>query len=262
MIYHDGYNKNLLQRISRNLHRKLLGINYHLPFFGADIWTLYEVSWLNNKGIPEIAVAEVIVDAKSKYLIESKSFKLYLNRFNQTKFLSWDIVYETLKDDIVSCVQGDVSIKLFHLKEIEGKLLTQFDGYCIDYQDLEIDNYQFNPSYLYNIISNDIVEEKLVSNLFKSNCPITNQPDWGSIMICYHGYRINHDQLLRYLISFRKHSLFHEQCVENIFNDILRFCYPKSLTVYARYTRRGGLDINPWRSNTKFSPTYSRLVRQ
>ncbi|MBA2815519.1 NADPH-dependent 7-cyano-7-deazaguanine reductase QueF [Candidatus Pantoea persica] len=261
--YHDRYDPSLLQAVPRSLNRTPLGLTSDaLPFTGADIWTLYELSWLNSKGVPQVALGEVVLNATSDNLIESKSFKLYLNSFNQTRFAEWGEVRQTLERDLGACAQGDVSVALFRQSEIEGQPVGQFSGYCIDEQDIEIDDYRFNADYLASAASGDVVEETLVSHLLKSNCLITHQPDWGSVMIRYKGARIDREALLRYLISFRQHNEFHEQCVERIFNDVMRFCQPEKLTVYARYTRRGGLDINPWRSNVPFTPGFSRLARQ
>ncbi|MGP6489648.1 NADPH-dependent 7-cyano-7-deazaguanine reductase QueF [Duffyella gerundensis] len=261
--YHDIYDANLLQAVPRSMNREPLGLYPEsLPFQGADIWTLYELSWLNSKGVPQVAVGEVVLDASSQNLIESKSFKLYLNSFNQTKFADWGSVRATLERDLSACAQGDVSVALFRLQEVEGQPIGHMAGVCIDEQDITIDDYQFNADYLDNATRSEVVEESLVSHLLKSNCLITNQPDWGSVMIRYRGPRIDREALLRYLVSFRHHNEFHEQCVERIFNDVLRYCKPEQLTVYARYTRRGGLDINPWRTNTPFVPCRSRLVRQ
>ncbi len=261
--YHDRYAPSLLQPVPRSMNREPLGLYPEsLPFHGGDIWTLYELSWLNTKGLPQVAVGEVSLDANSINLIESKSFKLYLNSFNQTKFADWGEVRSTLERDLGACAQGEVSVALFRLREIEGQPIGHFSGYCIDEQDIEIDSYQFSTDYLVQATQPEVVEEQLVSHLLKSNCLITNQPDWGSVQISYRGPRIQREALLRYLVSFRHHNEFHEQCVERIFNDILRFCQPESLSVYARYTRRGGLDINPWRSNGNFNPGLSRLVRQ
>lgn len=261
--YHDSYEPSLLQAVPRSMNREPLGLYpERLPFHGGDIWTLYELSWLNAKGLPQVAIGEVNLDASSVNLIESKSFKLYLNSFNQTKFADWGEVRTTLERDLGACAQGKVSVALFRLCEIEGQPMGHFSGYCIDEQDIEIDNYQFTTDYLEKATQPEVVEEQLVSHLLKSNCLITNQPDWGSVQISYRGPRIQREALLRYLVSFRHHNEFHEQCVERIFNDILRFCQPESLSVYARYTRRGGLDINPWRSNVDFRPGLSRLVRQ
>jgi len=195
-------------------------------------------------------------------LVESKSFKLYLNSFNQTRFDSWDDVQRTLERDLSACAQGNVTVALYRLNELEGQPIAHFHGACIDDQDIEIDNYEFSTDYLENATGGKVVEETLVSHLLKSNCLITHQPDWGSVQIQYRGPKIDREKLLRYLVSFRHHNEFHEQCVERIFNDIQRFCQPEKLSVYARYTRRGGLDINPWRTNTDFAPAIGRLVRQ
>ncbi|MDF3830475.1 MULTISPECIES: NADPH-dependent 7-cyano-7-deazaguanine reductase QueF [unclassified Pseudocitrobacter] len=261
--YRDTYDAGLLQGVPRSLNRDPLGLHADtLPFHGADIWTLYELSWLNSKGLPQVAVGHVELSHTTVNLVESKSFKLYLNSFNQTRFGSWEDVRHTLERDLSACAQGDVTVSLYRLDEIEGQPIAHFHGTCIDNQDIEIDNYQFNADYLLNSTGSKSVEETLVSHLLKSNCLITHQPDWGSVQIQYRGPQIDREKLLRYLVSFRHHNEFHEQCVERIFSDILRFCKPESLSVYARYTRRGGLDINPWRSNTDFVPAIGRLVRQ
>ncbi|MCI1679300.1 MAG: NADPH-dependent 7-cyano-7-deazaguanine reductase QueF [Ewingella americana] len=261
--YRDQYDASLLQAVPRSMNREPLGLfPDNLPFHGADIWTLYELSWLNDKGLPQVAVGEISLNANSINLIESKSFKLYLNSFNQTKFASWDKVLETLTRDLSTCAEGDVSVTLTRLEEVEGSPVGRFTGECIDNQDITIDNYEFSTDYLANAAGDEIVEESLVSHLLKSNCLITHQPDWGSVQIQYRGPKINREALLRYLVSFRNHNEFHEQCVERIFNDIMHFCAPETLAVYARYTRRGGLDINPWRSNFPFTPATARLVRQ
>jgi len=261
--YRDLYDASLLQGVPRSLNRDPLGLSADaLPFHGGDIWTLYELSWLNARGLPQVAVGHVELDHASVNLVESKSFKLYLNSFNQTRFNSWEEVQQTLERDLSACAQGKVSVALYRLKELEGQPIAHFHGTCIDEQDIAIDNYEFDTAYLHNAASGKVVEETLVSHLLKSNCLITHQPDWGSVQIQYRGAKIDREKLLRYLVSFRHHNEFHEQCVERIFNDILRFCQPESLSVYARYTRRGGLDINPWRSNTDFIPATGRLVRQ
>ncbi|MEQ9878232.1 NADPH-dependent 7-cyano-7-deazaguanine reductase QueF [Pectobacterium aroidearum] len=262
--YHDRYDAALLQPVPRSLNRDPLGIYPDsLPFHGADIWTLYELSWLNNCGVPQVAVGEMHLNAESLNLIESKSFKLYLNSFNQTTFDSWESVRATLAKDLAHCAQGDVSITLFKLSELEGQPIAGFIGECIDDQDIQIDSYDFNADYLAtNEQDAPVVEETLISHLLKSNCLITHQPDWGSVQIHYRGKRINREALLRYIVSFRHHNEFHEQCVERIFNDIMRYYQPEKLSVYARYTRRGGLDINPWRSNYPFNAPTGRLPRQ
>jgi 7-cyano-7-deazaguanine reductase len=261
--YCDEYNASLLQAVPRSLNRQPLGLDPDtLPFHGADIWTLYELSWINSKGLPQVALGEVHVSASSINLIESKSFKLYLNSFNQTPFAHWQQVQDTLQQDLAACAEGKVEVKLHKLHDLAGSCLTSLSGECIDEQDITINDYSFSNQYLQQAIGNEIVEETLVSHLLKSNCLITSQPDWGSVQIHYRGPVIQREALLRYLVSFRHHNEFHEQCVERIFNDILHFCHPEKLAVYARYTRRGGLDINPWRANFAFTPEISRLVRQ
>lgn len=261
--YRDTYDASLLQGVPRSLNRDPLGLKADsLPFHGGDIWTLYELSWLNARGLPQVAVGHVKLDYTSVNLVESKSFKLYLNSFNQTRFESWEAVQRTLESDLSACAQGKVTVALYRIDELEGQPIAHFHGTCIDDQEIEIDNYQFDTAWLENAASGNLVEETLVSHLLKSNCLITHQPDWGSVQIQYRGAKIDREKLLRYLVSFRNHNEFHEQCVERIFNDILHFCQPETLSVYARYTRRGGLDINPWRSNGDFVPAIGRLVRQ
>ena len=261
--YRDTYDASLLQGVPRSLNRDPLGLHAdNLPFHGGDIWTLYELSWLNSNGLPQVAVGQVELDYASVNLVESKSFKLYLNSFNQTRFDRWDEVQATLQRDLSACAQGDVRVALYPLHGLEGQPIASFSGICIDDQNIVIDNYDFSADYLQNAVSDQIVDETLVSHLLKSNCLITHQPDWGSVQIQYRGPQIDREKLLRYLVSFRHHNEFHEQCVERIFNDVQRFCQPESLSVYARYTRRGGLDINPWRTNGDFTPSTGRLVRQ
>ncbi|QBH95630.1 NADPH-dependent 7-cyano-7-deazaguanine reductase QueF [Limnobaculum zhutongyuii] len=263
--YIDHYDASLLQPVPRSLNRDPLGLSATaLPFHGADIWTLYELSWLNSRGLPQVAVGEVHIDANSINLVESKSFKLYLNSFNQTSLDSWEDVQQVLTRDLSLCAQGNVSVKLFRLEQLTGESIGAFDGECIDDQPIEITHYDFDDKLLERATEKDtpLVEETLVSHLLKSNCLITHQPDWGSVEIRYRGPQINREALLRYIVSFRHHNEFHEQCVERIFNDIQRYCHPESLSVYARYTRRGGLDINPYRTNTQFEPQTKRLARQ
>ncbi|AHM72383.1 NADPH-dependent 7-cyano-7-deazaguanine reductase QueF [Yersinia hibernica] len=261
--YRDHYDVTLLQAVPRSMNREPLGLYPdNLPFHGADIWTLYELSWLNSKGLPQVAVGEISLSADSINLIESKSFKLYLNSFNQTAFTDWESVRGTLQQDLSACAQGDVNVRLYRLDELAHQPIANFSGECLDEQDISIDSYEFSTDYLQGATGKNHVEESLVSHLLKSNCLITHQPDWGSVQISYSGPQINREALLRYLVSFRHHNEFHEQCVERIFNDIMNLCQPKTLSVYARYTRRGGLDINPWRSNTDFLPPTGRLARQ
>ena len=261
--YVSHYEPSLLQGVPRKLNRDSLGITEQQPFnVGADLWTAYEISWLNSKGVPKVAIADVEIDAQSENLIESKSFKLYLNSFNQTKFEQWEQVQQTLQQDLAQCAKGKVNVRLHRLEHYTQQPITHFDGQLIDEQDIEIENYDFNAEILANCTADNQVEERLVSHLLKSNCLITQQPDWGSVQIHYVGKQIDQEKLLRYLVSFRQHNEFHEQCVERIFCDLLKFAQPEKLTVYARYTRRGGLDINPFRSNFENVPENQRLARQ
>ena len=260
--YQAEYDASLLQGVPRKLNRDAIELTGELPFHGTDIWTAYELSWLNSKGKPMVAISEVQLDINSINLIESKSFKLYLNSFNQTKFDSVDVVEETLKKDLSDCAQGEVSVKVIEPKQFNLERIVELPGTCIDDLDIEVDDYGFNPDYLLHSTEEKNVAETLNSNLLKSNCLITSQPDWGSVMIRYQGAKINRESLLRYLISFRQHNEFHEQCIERIFVDLKKYCGCSKLTVYARYTRRGGLDINPYRSDFEHPPESNRLARQ
>ncbi|EGT75492.1 NADPH-dependent 7-cyano-7-deazaguanine reductase QueF [Haemophilus haemolyticus] len=261
--YASQYDRTLLQPVPRALNRDGLGITQNQPFtIGADIWTAYEISWLNEKGLPQVAIADIYLDYQSQNLIESKSFKLYLNSFNQSKFADFNSVQQTMQRDLSECAQGDVKVRLNPVTVYDSQKIDHLQGDCIDEQDIEITSYEFNADWLKDCVSDEIVEEKLVSHLLKSNCLITNQPDWGTLHIHYIGKKINHEKLLRYVVSFRQHNEFHEQCVERIFCDLMHYAKPEKLTVYARYTRRGGLDINPFRSNFENLPENLRLARQ
>ncbi|MBE8167325.1 MAG: NADPH-dependent 7-cyano-7-deazaguanine reductase QueF [Shewanella sp.] len=261
--YEEHYNPTLLQGVPRKLNRDAISLTSTLPFHGSDIWTGYELSWLNAKGKPMVALIEVHLSHTSENLIESKSFKLYLNSFNQTKFDSVDQLQQTLKKDLSNCSNGIVEVTIIEPKQFSTQRIIEFPGTCIDDLDIEVNDYNFNPQYLVDSTDEkQTVAETLNSNLLKSNCLITSQPDWGSVMIRYQGPKINREKLLRYLISFRQHNEFHEQCVERIFVDLKRFCHCSKLTVYARYTRRGGLDINPFRSDFEQPSINSRLARQ
>ncbi|QIR14966.1 NADPH-dependent 7-cyano-7-deazaguanine reductase QueF [Shewanella aestuarii] len=260
--YQAEYDASLLQGVPRKLNRDAIELTSTLPFHGTDIWTAYELSWLNSKGKPMVAIAEVRLDVNSENLIESKSFKLYLNSFNQTRFDSVDQLEQTLSQDLSTVANGDVSVKVIEPKSFNLERVVELPGTCIDDLDIEVDNYDFNPDLLLDSTEDKNVAETLNSNLLKSNCLITSQPDWGSVMIRYQGAKIDREKLLRYLISFRQHNEFHEQCVERIFVDLKKYCKCTKLTVYARYTRRGGLDINPYRSDFEHPPESNRLARQ
>ncbi len=260
--YDHCYNPNHLYPIPRLDKRKEIGVNVnHLPFTGFDCWNHYELSWLNQKGKPLVATAEIYYHCHSPFIVESKSLKLYLNSFNNTPFLSADTVAETIVKDLEAILESPVFVTIHPLKT-KATMQSTFAGESIDNIDISCSEYTVNPSLLST--NHAIVEETLHSDLLKSNCLITNQPDWGSVQIHYEGKQINRAGLLRYIVSFRNHNEFHEQCIERIFIDIMRQCSPKKLTVYGRYTRRGGLDINPYRSTEKtdFHNMNIRLVRQ
>ncbi|MZI93525.1 NADPH-dependent 7-cyano-7-deazaguanine reductase QueF [Vibrio sp. CAIM 722] len=262
--YATQYDATLLQPVPRSLNRDDLHLGESLPFQGCDIWTLYELSWLNQRGLPQVALGHVAIPATSANLIESKSFKLYLNSFNQTRFADWNEVQTTLINDLSACAGESVTVEIMPIEHFTSQPIATMRGDCIDEQDIEINDYQFDASLLEGAtLAGDSVTETLHSHLLKSNCLITSQPDWGSVEIEYTGKQIDREALLRYIVSFREHNEFHEQCVERIFTDIMRFCQPSKLTVYARYTRRGGLDINPFRSTETATPANTqRLARQ
>jgi len=248
--YKCEYDASLLQGVPRSLNRDELKLEADdLPFVGCDLWNIYELSWLNKKGKPVVATGIVQVPFDSDNLIESKSFKLYLNSFNQTTFDSLEAVQQCLIKDLSNCANKPVSVELNANMDSFDEKLGSFSGVCLDELDIEVDNYQLSPALLSNLHSNETVTETLYSHLLKSNCLITSQPDWASVEIRYTGKKINREKLLRYLISFRQHNEFHEQCVERIYCDLMKFGQIDSLSVYARYTRRGGLDINPYRSS-------------
>ncbi|MGB6056083.1 MAG: NADPH-dependent 7-cyano-7-deazaguanine reductase QueF [Burkholderiaceae bacterium] len=246
--YVTRYEPSLLFPISRQPKREQLGIHGTLPFFGIDVWNAYEISWLNLRGKPQLAIATITVPADSPNIIESKSFKLYLNSFNQTRLAGTEALLELLRADLSAGFGAPVQIELVLPADFGSLKMGELDGLLLDRLDIEVDAYQPDPQLLH-AEPEAIVEETLVSHLLKSNCLVTGQPDWGSVQIHYVGAPINQEGLLRYLIGFREHNEFHEQCVERIFVDILQRCRPQKLAVHARYTRRGGLDINPWRSN-------------
>lgn len=264
--YQTEYDPTLLFPIPRQAKRDELGLlaGSTLPFFGMDIWNAYEVSWLNLRGKPQIAIVSVMAPADSANIIESKSFKLYLNSFNQTKLAGVDALRSLLQTDLSAGFGAPVQVSIKTPEQFDELTLQTLDGLLLDRLDIEVDDYLPNVQLLKADHSTPVVEETLISHLLKSNCLVTGQPDWGSVAIHYIGAPIDQEGLLRYLIGFRNHNEFHEQCVERIFVDIQRQCKPQKLSVYARYTRRGGLDINPWRSNfsTGKMPSNSRLARQ
>ncbi|MGH1484624.1 MAG: NADPH-dependent 7-cyano-7-deazaguanine reductase QueF [Cellvibrionaceae bacterium] len=247
--YVSEYDASLLYPIARAEARKHLGLLNDLPFKGVDCWTGYEVSWLDQKGKPQIRLAEFWFECDSPYIIESKSFKLYLNSFNQTSFLSEQTVLERMQTDLSNAADTAVQVKLYSLADEKALLINSLPGELIDDIAISVNDYHPNPALL-NVDTNTLVSHKtLYSHLLKTNCPVTGQPDWATVFIEYSGVYIKPESLLAYIVSFREHQDFHENCVERIFCDIKQSCQPDHLSVYARYTRRGGLDINPLRSD-------------
>ena len=262
--YDTNYNPERLYAIPRLGKREEIGIDSkNLPFYGFDCWNHYEVSWLNPKGKPMVAIAEIYYDCTSPNIIESKSLKLYFNSFNNFKATSKAELCNIIKQDLDKQLETDVTVNLYTLAEFnKNKLHITLNGESIDDLDISCDNYLVHPEYLTTNAKQ--VSEELCSDLLKSNCLVTGQPDWGSISIVYTGNKIDREGLLKYIVSFRNHNEFHEQCIERIFNDIMQYCKPSKLTIYGRYTRRGGLDINPYRSTEQvdINDKNLRLVRQ
>jgi 7-cyano-7-deazaguanine reductase len=260
------YDKSLIFPISRAQNRAKLTmpdskVNNDLPFYGFDVWTGYEVSWLNLKGKPQVAIVEFVIPAQSSHIVESKSFKLYLNSFNQTRLADPSELESRLVQDLSEGFGAPIEVRIFDVMSFP--ISQQSLGFGIDDLDIEVSNYSPNPGLL-ACEANQSAQETLHSHLLKSNCPVTGQPDWATVIISYEGSKINHESLLQYIISYRNHDDFHEHCVEQIFCDLLSKGQFKQLSVTARYTRRGGLDINPTRSLTPINPAdgLGRLARQ
>ena len=263
--YPTQYDAALLFPIERADARRLLGHDGPgLPFIGWDLWNAYEMSWLNPAGLPRVAILRVHVPCDSPRIIESKSFKLYLNSYNQTRFGSTQEVLTRLIEDLSRAASAPVGVALVDAQALLAESIREFDGLNLDLNDhVEIDTYEPDAGILLLASDGDIVSESVFSRLLKSNCPVTGQPDWACIQIEYSGARIDHEALLRYIVSFRLHSGFHEHCVERIFTDIMAACRPQELSVFARYTRRGGLDISPWRATPGMpAPQIARSARQ
>jgi 7-cyano-7-deazaguanine reductase len=249
VTYADEYSPAPLFPIPRAAKRAELGLTESLPFHGVDVWNAYELSWLDPRGKPVVALAEFRVPADSPNIIESKSFKLYLNTFAQSRMADAQAVTTVLRRDLSGAAGAPVGVVLQPATAFAQVSLQELDGECIDGINIVIDEYAAPRPEFLHADAGEEAAESLVSHLLKSNCPVTGQPDWASVQIRYRGARIDRAGLLRYLVSFRRHSDFHEQCVERIFSDVSARCAPAELAVYARYTRRGGLDINPFRSN-------------
>jgi 7-cyano-7-deazaguanine reductase len=261
--YVDQYDASLLFAMPRAPKRAELGIDGTPPFFGADLWTAFELSWLNLRGKPQLALAHITVPCESPNIVESKSFKLYLNSFNNTRFLDAREVRERIRGDIGAAVGVGIGIKTLGPELFDQEPVHEMDGLNLDRLDVECIHFTPAPELLFAEFDEPPVTETLTSNLLKSNCLVTGQPDWGSVQISYSGPQINQEGLLQYLVSFRNHHEFHEQCVERIFMDVRARCKPIKLSVYARYTRRGGLDINPFRTSyPQGLPPNVRTARQ
>jgi len=268
--YADQYDPGLLFPIPRSTQREAMGIKAGaLPFFGADLWTAFELSWLNRRGKPQLAIGQFTVPCETPNIIESKSFKLYLNSFNSTVFTDQDAVRERLRADLSESLwrgsgrTGSVGVKLVPPMAFDAETVHELDGLDLDRLDIECTQYQPAPELLTCDATQAPVTETLTSRLLKSNCLVTGQPDWGSVQIRYSGPPIDQAGLLAYIVSFRNHNEFHEPCVERIFMDVWHRCQPNKLAVYARYTRRGGLDINPFRTSwPQALPENRRTARQ
>ena len=258
--YSDQYDASLLDPIPRTKARE--ESTDAAAFIGVDLWTAFEISWLNNDGLPQVAIGEFIFPCTSDAIIESKSFKLYLNSFNQTQYPSMDAVQGVMQNDVSVASGADVAVVLYEVGDFNRvRPVEESQGTCIDQRAVTIDTNQPDTSFL-QVDNRRPVTETLYSHLLRTNCPVTDQPDWASLYISYKGAQINADGLLKYVVSFRQHQDFHEQCVEKIFSDIMQRCEPTELSVYARYMRRGGLDINPYRSTIDAAPSAFRQVRQ
>ena len=267
--YADQYDPTLLFPIARAVKREEIGLTDKLPFMGADLWTAFELSWLNLRGKPQVALAHITVPCETRNIVESKSFKLYLNSFNNSRFADAAAVQALIRQDLSEAVwrgsdkSGTVGVKIILPEMFDREPVHELDGLSLDRLDIECTHNQPSPELLKAATHEGPVTEVLVSNLLKSNCLVTGQPDWASVQISYSGPQIDQEGLLQYLVSFRNHNEFHEQCVERIFTDIWRQCRPSKLSVYARYTRRGGLDINPFRtSHPGPLPANTRHARQ
>ena len=256
------YTPSLLESIPRQKQRQTLGVSEGaLPFKGQDIWNAYEFTWLNQTGKPEVAVLQLQFSGKSSHLIESKSLKLYLGSFSNTAFADRAEVVRALESDLTLVTQAPVGVVLYTPEQVQQRGIGQLIGTNLDLQDIEINEYLWNPALL--VLESAVARrESVYTHLFKSLCPMTGQPDFASILVQYNGNSISHKGLLRYLVSFREHAEFAEQVTERIFVDIMNRCAPERLAVSALYTRRGGIDINAYRTLDEEQPANVRLWRQ
>jgi 7-cyano-7-deazaguanine reductase len=259
--YPDRYDPALLFPIARSAQREAIGISGALPFRGVDLWTAYEISWLDPQGKPQLAVGEFRVPADSPAIVESKSLKLYLGSFAQEALPGIEALGRRIAADLARVCGADVQVALTQAALFRGLAIEELPGESLDALDVAVDAYELAPEVLG--AAEVGAEETLRSALFRTNCPVTGQPDYADVMVRYRGPRIDRTALLRYFVSYRKHAAFHETCVERIFVDLLERCRPQALTVYARFLRRGGIDINPFRSNVESAPSSAaRTPRQ
>lgn len=261
-VYITTYTPSLLASLPRNDQRQSIGIaEGDLPFKGVDVWNAYEFSWLNTKGKPEVVVVQLQVPCVSSHLIESKSLKQYLGSFSQTSFKSSGDVISTIESDLAVTARSPVSVNMLTPDHVQHGGLGVFPGQNLDLLDIDINDYSWSPTHLATT-SDTIVRESFYTNLFQSLCPLTGQPDFASISIEKSGASIDQEGLLRYLVSYREHAEFAEQVIERIFVDIVNQCSPARLTVSGKFNRRGGIDINPYRSHDDGLPPELRLWRQ
>jgi 7-cyano-7-deazaguanine reductase len=259
--YPEQYSPELLCSIPRADNRALLGLGEELPFDGVDIWNAWELTWLGPGGQPRVGTAEIRIPADSPNITESKSVKLYLGSFAMSEYESTVELRNTMAGDIGGCAGSPVDVDVTALAVTAGRKSRKLPGKRLDRQQVDCDSWEVDPTLLLTE-PESYVSETLYTDLLRSLCPVTGQPDTGSVMVRYEGPRIDRAGLLRYIVSFRRHQEFHENCVERMFTDILAQCRPAGLTVYARYQRRGGIDINPFRSNFESKPPNLRLWRQ
>lgn len=259
--YPQKYAPEVLCPISRRESRATLGLADELPFTGVDIWNAWELTWLGPGGLPGVATAEIHVPADSPNIVESKSLKLYLNSFAMSTFASETAVAETIARDLSPCVGAPVKVSVLPVSGTEARQAARLAGINLDSLEVSCTDWEVNADLL-QADPASMVAEDLYSHLLRSLCPVTAQPDIGSLQISYRGPRIDHEGLLRYIVSFREHNDFHEACIERMFVDLLERCSCEDLTVSARYQRRGGIDINPFRSNSGEAPLNLRLWRQ